>query len=414
MLPQIALVLKGYPRLSETFIAQEILGLERAGLSLVIVSLRHPTDVARHPIHSEIRAQVIYLPEYLHQEPLRVWLGIWAARRSGCLVRILGGFFRDFVRDKTRNRVRRFGQAAVLAHELPSSVEALYAHYLHTPSSVTRYAASLRRLPFAISAHAKDIWTIPEWEIKEKLEDAAWLTTCTRLGFDHLQALAPDARLFCLPHGIDLQRLPRPEPCRDWVESPDKRPVELLTVARAVEKKGLDVLLDALSRLPADIDWRWRHVGGGPLLPCLRSQAAELGIESRVEWLGALAFDDVLDALQRADLFCFSPRTAADGDRDGIPNVIAEAMSQELAVVSAQAGAVEEIVEDGSTGLLVPPEDPDALATAIEALIRSPSRRAAMGRAGRAYIENHFAAGPGIAHIAEALGDLTTSPLHAR
>lgn len=414
MRPQIALVLKGYPRLSETFIAQEILGLERAGLRLVIVSLRHPTDVARHPIHSEIQAHVIYLPEYLHQEPLRVWLGIWAALRSGRLLRILGSFLRDFGRDKTRNRVRRLGQAAVLARELPSSVEALYAHYLHTPSSVTRYAASLRRLPFAISAHAKDIWTIPEWEIREKLADAAWLTTCTRLGYGHLLELAPSAQLFCLPHGIDLQRLPRPVHRIDRAESSDDRPVELLTVARAVEKKGLDVLLDALSRLPADIDWRWRHVGGGPLLPSLRSQAAELGIESRVEWLGALAFQDVLNALQRADLFCFSPRTAADGDRDGIPNVIAEAMSQELAVVSARAGAVEEIVEDGVTGLFVPPEDPGALATAIEALIRNPSRRAAMGRAGRSYIESHFAAGPGIARIADALQTLTTSSPHAK
>lgn len=414
MLPQFALVLKGYPRLSETFIAQEILGLERAGLNLVIVSLRHPTDVARHPIHGEIKAPVLYLPEYLHQEPMRVWLGIWAALRSGNLTRILGGFGRDFVRDMTRNRVRRLGQAAVLARELPSSIKALYAHYLHTPSSVTRYAAGLRRLPFAISAHAKDIWTIPEWEIKEKLVDAAWLTTCTRLGYGRLQELAPAAQLFCLPHGIDLQRLPRPTCRSDRAESPDNRPVNLLTVARAVEKKGLDVLLDGLSRLPADIDWRWRHVGGGPLLPRLRSQSAELGIESSVEWLGALAFDDVIHALQRADLFCFSPRTAADGDRDGIPNVIAEAMSQELAVVSTRAGAVEEIVEDSVTGLLVPPDDPDALAIAIEALVRNPPRRAAMGRAGRSYIETKFAAGPGISRIADALKALTTSPLQSR
>ena len=414
MRPRIALVLKGYPRLSETFIAQEILGLERAGLNLVIVSLRHPTDVARHPIHSEIKAQVLYLPEYLHQEPMRVLLGIWTALRNGGIKRVLGSFSRDFVRDKTRNRVRRLGQATVMARELPSSVEALYAHYLHTPSSVTRYTAGLRRLPFAISAHAKDIWTIPEWEIKEKLEDAAWLTTCTRLGYGHLKELAPGAQLFCLPHGIDLQRLPRPTRRGDRVGSPSNRPAELLTVARAVEKKGLDVLLDALSRLPADLLWRWRHVGGGPLLPHLRSLAADLGIESRVEWLGALAFDDVLHALQSADLFCFSPRTAADGDRDGIPNVLAEAMSQELAVVSARAGAVEEIVEDGITGLLVPPDDPDALALAMETLIRDPSRRAAMGSAGRSYVENQFAAGPGIARIADALRALSTSPAHTR
>lgn len=403
MQPQVALVLKGYPRLSETFIAQEILGLERAGLNLVLVSLRQPTDIKRHPIHGEIKAPVVYLPEYLHEEPIRVWRGLWAAARNGSLGRILGTFGHDFIRDKTRNRFRRLGQAAVLARELPPSVRVLYAHYLHTPSSVTRYAAKLRQVPFAISAHAKDIWTIPEWEIREKLEDAAWLTTCTRLGFLHLQRLAPTANLFCLPHGIDLLRLQRTQSDSVQAEESCEHPLQLLTVARAVDKKGLNVLLEALSRLPTDINWRWRHVGGGPLLPALRSLSVELGIESRIEWLGALAFDDVLRELRRADLFCFSPRVAADGDRDGIPNAIAEAMSQSLAVVSSRAGAVEEIVEDNVTGLLVPPDDPDALAIGIETLLRDPSRRRDMGDAGRRVIENQFAAGPGIMRIAKAL-----------
>jgi hypothetical protein len=201
MSSRIALIVKGYPRLSETFIAQEILGLERAGLDLLIVSLRHPTDPARHPIHGEIQAPLLYLPEYLHQEPIRVLLGLWAALRQGRLGRVLGAFARDLARDRTRNRFRRLGQALVLARELPDGIACLYVHYLHTPASVARYTAALRGIPFAVSAHAKDIWTIPDWEIREKLEEAAWLTTCTESGFRHLRALAPEARLFCLPHG---------------------------------------------------------------------------------------------------------------------------------------------------------------------------------------------------------------------
>jgi glycosyltransferase involved in cell wall biosynthesis len=406
---RLALILKGYPRLSETFIAQEILGLERAGLDFLIISLRHPTDPVRHPIHREIKAEVMNLPEYLHEEPARVWLGLQQALASGSIWRVLHNFIRDLVRDRSRNRMRRLGQALVLARELPADISCLYVHYLHTPTSVARYTASLRRLPFAISAHAKDIWTIPDWEIREKLHDAEWLTTCTRLGHRHLHALAPEAKIFCQVHGLDLDRLPMPSRDRRSAGSqPDRRPFELLTVARAVEKKGLDVLVKSLAALSSDIDWRWRHIGTGPLLPQLRTLAIELGVDHRIEWMGARSFDAVIDALGRADLFCFSPRVARDGDRDGIPNVVAEAMSQGLPVVAARAGAVDELVEDGRTGLLVPPDNPDAFARAMEALIRDPVRRARMGHAARKVIEERFAAKPGIERLAKALKSLAS------
>src|SRR5258708_1383488 len=149
----VAFVLKGYPRLSETFIAQEIHALEAAGLDIRIVSLRHPTDSKRHAIHGEIRAPILYLPEYLYQEALRVWRGCRAALRLPGFAAAWRAFLRDLVRDPTPNRVRRFGQAAVLAHELPAGVGALHAHFLHTPASVTRYAALMRQLPWTVSAH---------------------------------------------------------------------------------------------------------------------------------------------------------------------------------------------------------------------------------------------------------------------
>lgn len=170
----IAIVLKGYPRLSETFIAQEIRELERRGFALRLISLRHPTDRKRHPINDEIRATVTYLPEYLYQEPLRVLHGLWRSCRLPGFRHALAVFLRDLVRDPTPNRGRRFGQAAVLAGELAGDVSHLYSHFLHTPSSVARYAAIMRGLPWSFSAHAKDIWTIPDWEKIEKLADAAW------------------------------------------------------------------------------------------------------------------------------------------------------------------------------------------------------------------------------------------------
>ena len=145
----VAIVVKGYPRLSETFIAQEIRGLEKRGLDLRIVSLRHPTDPARHPVHDEIAAPVTYLPEYLWQEPLRCFRAWRRARKMPGYRAARAAFLADLRRDPTPNRVRRFGQACVLAAELDGRIDWLHAHFLHTPGSVARYAARLLGLPIS-------------------------------------------------------------------------------------------------------------------------------------------------------------------------------------------------------------------------------------------------------------------------
>ncbi|HEX6093261.1 MAG TPA: colanic acid biosynthesis glycosyltransferase WcaL, partial [Dongiaceae bacterium] len=202
----ILIILKGYPRLSETFIAQEIRALEERGLNLRLASLRRPTDKAVHPVNREIEAPVSYLPEYLYREPLRVLRAWWRARRWPSYREARRAWLKDLRRDRTPNRGRRFGQALVLAAELPEDVGHLHAHFLHAPASVTRYAALLTGLPWSCSAHAKDIWTTPGWEKREKLADAAWAVTCTAAGRDHLQALAPAGKDVALVyHGLDLQ-----------------------------------------------------------------------------------------------------------------------------------------------------------------------------------------------------------------
>src|SRR6266516_2104501 len=151
---RVAFVLKGYPRLSETFIAQEIRALEERGLDIQIVSLRHPTDRARHPVHGQIRAPVLYLPEYLKDEPRRVLEGWRRARLLPGYAAARRAWLADLARDPTPNRIRRFGQALVLAAELAPDIAHLHAHFLHTPASVARYAAMLRGLPWSVSAHA--------------------------------------------------------------------------------------------------------------------------------------------------------------------------------------------------------------------------------------------------------------------
>ena len=388
---QVAFVLKGYPRLSEAFIAQEIAGLERRGLDILIVSLRKPTERALHPVHREIRARVLYLPEYLLLEPLRVLRGWWRMRKSGNYAAALSQWAKDLLRDRTPNRMRRFGQALVLAAELPDGVTHLHAHFLHTPASVARYAAILRGLPWSGSAHAKDIWTTPEWEKREKLAACEWLVTCTATNRDHLAALSPGADIELVYHGLDEARFPRHSVLQEKRDGTDARaPVRILSVARLVEKKGTDVLLEALARLPRELHWRLVHAGGGPLGPALQKRARALGIDARIEWRGALTQDRLLAEYRAADLFALACRVARDGDRDGLPNVLAEAQSQGLACVATRVSAIAELVRDGATGLLVDENDPAALALALEALIRDPARRRALGAAGQARVHAEF------------------------
>ncbi|MBB4344276.1 hypothetical protein GGE56_005036 [Rhizobium leguminosarum] len=144
---KILVVLKGYPRLSETFIAQELLGLEKAGFDLTLISMRRPTDKKRHPVHDEIRARVVYLPEYLHEEPIRVLKGLAAGFSKPGFKTLMKRFLADLKRDLSRNRLRRLGQALVLGREWPDEGEWLHAHFIHTPASVTEYASILRTPP---------------------------------------------------------------------------------------------------------------------------------------------------------------------------------------------------------------------------------------------------------------------------
>jgi glycosyltransferase involved in cell wall biosynthesis len=396
---RVAFVLKGYPRLSEAFIAQEIAALERRGLGILIVSLRRPTDTRVHAIHAGIRAAVTYLPEYLLREPLRVMRGWLKSRRLQNYKKVFWLWLRDLVRDPTPNRIRRFGQALVLAAELPRDVERLHAHFLHTPASVTRYAALLLGLPWSGSAHAKDIWTTPEWEKREKLASCDWLVTCTKANRDHLAALAPPGRVELVYHGVDLARFP-PPPRRTG----GGNPAVILSVCRLVEKKGVDVLLEALARLPRDLTWKFVHVGGGPLKDALERRARSLGVAQRIEWRGPLTQDRLLEEYRKADLFALASRIARDGDRDGLPNVLAEAHSQGLACIATRVSAIPELVREGVTGVLVDENDPAALARALAALIADPARSRALGAAGQARVRGEFELEANLERLARKFG----------
>lgn len=377
---RIGVIVKGWPRLSETFVAQELVGLEEKGLELDLWSLRHPTDKKIHALAKRLTAQVRYLPEYLWREPGRVLRGWWKARTLPGYRLAFAQFIRDWRRDATPNRGRRFFQACVLAAEADPAIAHFYAHFIHTPGSVARYAAMIRGASWSAFAHAKDIWTTPDWEKREKLQSMRWCATCTKAGAEHLDALAPGKARY-IPHGLDATRWPE-APAREG-----RKTVTIVSVGRMVPKKGYDDLIAALTLLPGDLDWRFVHVGGGPLKDAMRAQAAPLG--SRVEFRGAGDQDSVLAALREGDIFALASKVTADGDRDGLPNVLMEAASQNLALVATEAGSIADFVDAG-TGILVAPGDRAGLAAALARLIADPALRIRLGEAAGLKVRRDF------------------------
>ncbi len=406
----VVFVLKGYPRLSETFIAQEILALEQRGLDIRIASIRRPTDAEHHPIHDDIKAPVTYLPEFPALEPLRVfraWKGLRSRAGSGAGLRAARRqWLRDLGRGPSPARARSFAQALVLAHEAGPGASRLHAHFLHTPASVARYAAMMLDIPWSCSAHARDIWTTPAWEKTEKLKTAHCVVTCTAHAQRHLAALADrPAAVELVYHGLDLGRFPAPD--RGFSQADggsEKDPVVILSVGRAVEKKGTVTLLGALARLPDNLHWRFIHIGGGPLGGRLQRRARALGIDGRITWMGACAQETVLEHYRAADLFVLASRIAPDGDRDGLPNVLMEAQSQGLACVSTALSAIPELIVDGETGVLVPPDDEESLAAALAELMADPDLRARLGAAGLRRVREHFSHDRDLDRLARKFG----------
>ncbi len=389
-LRHLVVVLKGYPRLSETFIAQELRGLEQAGFQLSLIAMRHPTDIRRHPVHDEMQAPVAYLPEYLHDEARRVLRALRAGLRRPGFWAALRRFLGDLRHDPTRNRVRRFGQALVLAAEWPVGGQWIYAHFLHTPASVALYASLLMGVPFSVSAHAKDIWTQGKAEIARKLAAASWVVTCTKGGAAYLASLAPDpSRVHLSYHGLDLARFTPRKGARPPLDGSGEA-ITVLSVGRAVAKKGYGVLLRALAGLPPDLHWRFVHIGAGADGAGLEVLARSLGIAERCDWQGARDQTEVLAAYRDADLFALASRITEDGDRDGLPNVLVEGASQRLTLVASNVSAIPELVRDEDSGLLVPPEDVAALTRALERAIRDPALRDRLGRAAEARVRSGF------------------------
>ncbi len=404
----LAVVVKGYPRLSETFISQEILALEKLGLTIQIFTLLRPIDKLIHSVHAEINAKVTYLPERPLVELSFMWQAYWKVRKLNGYKQAFRTFLRDLRRDFTVTRCRRFGQAIALAYEMPDEVGHVYSHFLHQPSSTARYAAKMRGLPWSFSAHAKDIWTSPEWEKREKIADAVWGTTCTRFGRNHLAGLAPEGeqnKVMLAYHGLDVARFPKPPVRREIRDGskPDK-PVRIVSVGRGVAKKGFDDLFNALALLDPNLNWTFVHIGAGELLDQMKQQVEVLGLGDKVVWMGAKTRDVVIETMRKSDLFMLASKIDAAGDRDGLPNVLMEALSQKLPCLATDVSGIPELINHGDSGWLVSPGQPKLMAEAADKLIRDPVLRKKLGNAGYKRLVREFTLEKNLVTIAQKFG----------
>ncbi len=374
-------VIGTYPVPTTTFIDREIELLRRFGVDLDVVSIRRPIH-ALSPAQRALRSSVSYVLPARASDVLRSHL-TFLARRPIVYVSTLAWLVsRPHPSWRLRLRtVLHFGLAVHVARLLRERGprDRIHAHFVDRAALVALVAGRLLDVPFSATAHAVDIYVAPVL-LPEKLRGATFTATCTQYNRDHLLELAgPGSRpkVRCIYHGLDAGEF---EP-RDGAGR--ARPL-LLAVGQLKEKKGFGFLLEACrSLLDRGFELDCEIVGEGPLRGALEDRIAELGLQDRVSLLGALPHPDVVEKYREATIFVLPCVLGADGDRDGIPNVVLEAMASELPVVSTRHSGIPEAVEDGRSGLLVPPADPAALTDAIAALMDDADLRRRLGRSGR-------------------------------
>ena len=386
--PKIGYVLKRFPRLSETFILNELLQLERLGTRLEVYSL---VDVAeeesnrpRHKLLQELKSGVTYLPA---RQPLKKWHVKQGRFNEGefskhVLKEICGG-------EVPPESILLLQAAVIGCFARSQGVDHLHAHFASDAATVAMLAARLTGLPFSFTAHAKDIFhsAVNLDLLRQKISEAQFVVTVSEFNRKHLLDLTKEKcaeKIIRLYNGIDLERF-KPNTTR-------KEPFDvILAVGRLQEKKGLRDLITAC-RLLADSgqEFRCEIVGDGPEEESIGQHIQKLGLEDRVRLAGAQPQEKIIETFWRATVFVLPCVIAANGDRDALPTALLEAMAAGLPVVSTRLVGIPEIVEHGKTGVLVPPGDPDELSRAIVQILRNSKLQQAFGQAGRARAEQFF------------------------
>jgi len=384
---KIAYIIGTYPLLTTTFIDREINILRQLEVELHILSIRRSTRTLSQD-QEALKQQVIYLlPVALFT---LLWAHIWFFLKRPMVYWITFFYLLSRPHPTLKSRLKtifHFGEGVYAAYLLRKRVfDLVHAHFIDRATTVALIVSRCFNVPYSATAHANDIYVNPVM-LPEKVAGAKFLATCTNYNKSYLESVLgteASSKVHCIYHGLDIQQY-QPQPH----SLPDEP--ALISVGQLKEKKGFTYLISACSLLKErGYDFRCEIVGEGPLRSELEAQIHQFDLDNHVKLCGVQPHDIVIEKYKHGTIFVLPCVLSADGDRDGIPNVILEAMAMELPVVSTRHSGIPEVVEDGINGLLVPPEKAELLADALATLLDDPVSRKRYGQNGRMKIMAEF------------------------
>ncbi len=386
-------VLRKFPVLSETFVLNEILALEARGVEVHIFALAPSRDPRFHEGVGRLKATIHHVPGL---SEIRTLLR-QAKRQAGRSPKRFRRQLLSVLATRRPKLIWRFLQAAYVADRARrAGIGHLHAHFANHPTTVAQQASKLLGIPFSFTAHAYDIYRDADPRaIARKLADARFTVTVSEYNVGFLRSLANGrpTQIELIRNGIDMARF-TPQP------RPPEGPFTILAVSRLVEKKGLPVLIEACRNLrDRGLDFRCEIVGKGAQKGLLEQLIREWELGDRVRLVGALAQQEIVERYHRAHLVALPCIVGKDGNRDGLPVSIAEALACGVPVVSTPVTGIPEVVHDGVNGLLVPEGDAVALTDAIERLMRNPELLARLRAGARPSVVEAFDQERTIAHL---------------
>jgi len=381
--PRIAYLVSLFPCWSETFIAEELQHLLNNGFDITIFSLKLPSESHVHDLARRLMPRAVYADSYFALFAAHLH---FLARKPWMYVRLLGQIFLKSKGSPIQfgKQVATFFLAVYFARTLQhSEITRIHAHWATYPATAAWIVSTLANIPFSFTSHAHDLFH-PDGLLEEKMKAADFLVTISEYNRRQLVQLGADwSRVHVVHCGIDTRKF-----------APAERPPKknhILAVGRLVPIKGFDVLIEACRILKEHgVDFSCEIVGSGPLAKPLKQQIENNGIGERVDLTGFGSQESIRYKLGESAVFVLPCRQTPNGDRDGIPVVLMEAMAMGVPVVSTQVSGIPELVENGISGILVPPEDPCRLADAIQALLSDGNRCAELAEAGRIAVLQSF------------------------
>ncbi len=406
---EIAYIMKEYPRLSETFIMNEISLLEKMGLPIRVFSVKKPSAGLKQHATASRRSAVVYLPSVtsLSGSSLLGWLwvnlpkfikshfSLFRNRPQSYLstwlqvVKMTFRYRSGFFEKPKKAFIKEFLQAGYIAREILESgrIRHLHGHFCHGSTTITMFVSQLTNIPFSFTAHAKDIY-LPKLNpgdlLKRKIEKAQFVVTCTGANQDYLSKLCEGNRpIHTIYHGLD----PHVFKAIEGSGLSQAIPI-ILSVGRFVEKKGFVYLVKACKTLKdKGYDFQCRIVGEpDEQTEVIKKMIKDLGLKENMLITDGVTQETLRKIYRECTIFVLPCQIVNNGDRDGIPNVLVEAMAMEIPVISTSISGIPELIEDGVDGLLVPQKDVSALAGALEKYLQNAKLRVKLGQAGRAKV----------------------------